>query len=203
MKWKFFARWIPLLAIALVGTLLYQQWQQIQAQRPDYDNPNAPSQPSSPNPSVPLSEHWQVVDVHDGDTITVRDGTREEKIRFCGIDAPELQQPGGEASREHLRSLIASAGNQVIVIPIERDRYGRQVAEVLVSAPTRAQPEMEKFLNYEQVVSGNAYLYARYVDHCPNGTAFAQGEVEARRQQRGVWANPAAIKPWDYRKAKR
>ncbi|MDV2997641.1 MAG: hypothetical protein N4J56_007346 [Chroococcidiopsis sp. SAG 2025] len=36
-------------------------------------------------------ESWQVVRVSDGDTITVTQGDRKEKIRFCGVDANESQ----------------------------------------------------------------------------------------------------------------
>ncbi len=41
--------------------------------------------------------------VYDGDTLRVTDGTQEIKIRLCGIDAPEKDQPMGVESRDHLR----------------------------------------------------------------------------------------------------
>lgn len=50
-----------------------------------------------------------VLDVHDGDTMTVApmgDVRTPLKIRLYGIDAPELEQKGGPQSREHLRSLV-------------------------------------------------------------------------------------------------
>ena len=44
-----------------------------------------------------------VVGVHDGDTITVLDASEtQHKIRFAGIDAPELKQAFGTRSRQNL-----------------------------------------------------------------------------------------------------
>ena len=42
--------------------------------------------------------------IYDGDTLRVVRGNEELKIRFCGIDAPELKQPLGVESRDYLRS---------------------------------------------------------------------------------------------------
>jgi endonuclease YncB( thermonuclease family) len=137
--------WLPIVAIALLGGLAFHQWQVSQT-TPDYNDP------SSVLPKVAAkvgqSEIGEVVKVSDGDTITVRVNGREDRIRFCGIDAPEVGHEGrpgqllGEESRERLRSLISAAGNQVIISPAEREpcgicgaaRYGRLVAEVFVSA---------------------------------------------------------------------
>jgi len=154
-----------------------------------------------------------VANVSDGDTITVRADDKEDKIRFCGIDAPEVGrgdkpgQPFGEESRERLRSLISAAGNQVIVYPAERDLYGRLVAEVFVSAGKGT--EEEKFLNYELVRAGLAYHYAKYSDpcgigfaaRCPNGKDFlVQAEQEAQAKRLGVWSG-SYQKPWEFRRS--
>ena len=45
----------------------------------------------------------RIVGVHDGDSITLLDAdNRQHKIRLDGIDAPELGQPFGRASKQHL-----------------------------------------------------------------------------------------------------
>jgi hypothetical protein len=62
----------------------------------------------------------------DGDTF-VSGGAR---YRLSGVDAPELDQPGGLEARERLQALLR-LGN-VTVIAHARDIYGRIVAEVLV-----------------------------------------------------------------------
>ena len=51
----------------------------------------------------------RIVGVHDGDTITLLDAdNRQHKIRLDGIDAPELGQPFGRASKQHLAELLAN-----------------------------------------------------------------------------------------------
>jgi endonuclease YncB( thermonuclease family) len=190
VKTKQLINWLPIVAIAALGFFSLRQWQ-----------------PAAMLNGRPQSAAYQVVKVSDGDTITVRADGKEDKIRFCGIDAPEVRhgdqpgQPFGEESREKLRSLISAAGNQVIVYPAERDRYGRLVAEVFVSAGKGT--EEENLLNYEMVRSGMAYHYAKYSDRCPNGKDFlVRAEQEAQAKRLGVWSG-SYQKPWEFRKAQR
>ncbi len=142
-----------------------------------------------------------MINVHDGDTLTVQQGWQKVKVRLCGIDAPELAQSLGVESRNQLRQFIASAGNQVILYGNDIDRYGRRVAEVFVPDPTPQQPEQEKVLNDEMVRVGMAYHYAKYSDRCPNGrSGLVKAEAEAQSKRLGVWSVANAVKPWDYRK---
>lgn len=71
-----------------------------------------------------------VVKVADGDTLTVDLNGKETKIRLCGVDAPEQQQALGKESKAFLQKL--TLGKEVAVTEIEKDRYGRTVAEVFV-----------------------------------------------------------------------
>ncbi|MDZ7968909.1 MAG: thermonuclease family protein [Nostoc sp. DedSLP03] len=154
--------------------------------------------------AMPLSEQWTVVSVADGDTITVGRRGETKKIRFCGIDSPEVKhgkapgQPFGDEAREKLRSLVALAKNQVMIVPIETDRYGRTVAEVMASVSGEWGLEMS--FQEEMLKSGNAYLYRQYAKNCPNVTAFEQAEKIAIASKAGVWSQPGLEKPWDYRK---
>ena len=83
------------------------------------------------------TEYYQVVkgSIYDGDTLRVARGGQELKIRLCGIDAPEKDQAGGIESRDHLRSLVAQGDGSIGVVPIEKDRYGRTVADLFVIRP--------------------------------------------------------------------
>ena len=92
--------------------------------------------------------------VYDGDTLRVLRNGEELKIRFCGIDAPERSQELGIASRDYLRSLINQTNSQVSITAIEKDRYGRTVAELFATDGT--------FINAEVVRAGLAYHYERY-----------------------------------------
>lgn len=148
--------------------------------------------------SGPTSEHYRLVEgsVYDGDTLRVTDGRSETKIRFCGIDAPEKDQAGGIESRDHLRSLIAQGDGSVIVVPIEEDRYGRTVAELFI--PVGGEEEIH--LNSQMVMDGHAYHYAQYSSSCPNKNNIVRAEAMAKEGDLGLWANPSAEKPWDWRR---
>jgi endonuclease YncB( thermonuclease family) len=148
--------------------------------------------------SGPMSEYYQIVEgsIYDGDTLRVTDGKSETKLRFCGVDAPEKDQAGGIESRDHLRSLIARGDGSVIVVPVETDRYGRTVAELFI--PVGGEEEIH--LNSQMVLDGHAYHYARYSSTCPNKDAIVRAEESAKAQFIGLWANPQAERPWDYRK---
>ena len=180
------ANLIPVGAIVLMLTVLsFQKWQTFQASTPDYNNPNKELQGLAPQPGS--SETWEVVNVVDGDTLTVRAEGKEDRIRLCGINAPGLGEPVGNVAREKLRSLVSAVGNQLIVVPSERDRNGLLLAEVFVSAGKGT--EEEKLLNYEMVQAGMARHYKEYSDRCPNGSEFlAEAEQEAKVKRLGVWS---------------
>ncbi|MEA5583429.1 PsbP-related protein [Nodularia harveyana UHCC-0300] len=109
-----------------------------------------------------------MTNVDDGDSLTIRKTTGQEmKISLCGINAPELDQPQGKQSRDALRSLIESYNNQVMVSPIGKERDGRTLAEVFITVPGG-----KKFLNEEQIYSGNAYLQKEDAGKCPNESAL-------------------------------
>ena len=153
----------------------------------------------SPLPEATLnSDQWVVVpdSVYDGDTLRVERGGEELKIRFCGIGAPEKEQPLGIEARDHLRSLIDQGDGSVELIPVETDRYERTVAELFVVRGDGS----EVHLNSQMVMDGYAYHYAQYSDSCPNQVAIEEAEAIAQASGVGVWANPASEKPWEWRK---
>ena len=171
--------------VVLIAVLSFQKWQTFQASTLDYNNPNQRPQGLAPSPG--RSERWEVVNVVDGDTLAVKTEGKDDLIRLCGIDAPQLGQPVGNDARAKLRSLVSVVGNQVIVVPSERDRNGLLLAEVFVSAGKET--EEEKLLNYELVRVGMARHYKQYSDRCPNGGEFlAEAEQVAKGKRLGVWA---------------
>jgi endonuclease YncB( thermonuclease family) len=199
---KLIKDWIPLGAIALVGWIW---WQGQQANsRPDYESNSPRTVPAAVTGHPPQSETWQVVpgSIYDGDTLRVKNGFGEIKVRFCGIDAPEKDQPLGIQARDYLRSLINKGDGSIIVVPIEQDRYGRTVAELFISprSGTGYQAGEEIHLNSQMVLAGYAYHYTRYSGNCPNRDAIVTAENIAKQKRAGVWADPNAIAPWEWRK---
>ena len=71
MHFKNWVNLLPVGAIAIIGIVIWHQNQK----------------PVPQNTSTTSLERWQVVNVHDGDTITVQRGSQREKIRFACIDA--------------------------------------------------------------------------------------------------------------------
>ena len=147
----------------------------------------------------PDSELYYLVEdsVYDGDTLRVQRNGEELKIRLCGIDAPEKDQAFGVESRDHLRSLIDQGDGTLLVLPVEQDRYARTVAEIFVPVVNE---EREIHLTTQMVMDGYAYHYESYSGGCPNGQLLAGVEEQARSRSAGVWTNPSATKPWDYRR---
>jgi endonuclease YncB( thermonuclease family) len=133
----------------------------------------------------------KVVHVSDGDTIVVLNARNEEvKIRLHGIDCPESKQAFGQAAKRQTLSLAAS--KDVTVIPMDTDRYGRTVGEVIL--PDGAS------LNKTLVATGYAWWYQKYA---PRDAELAALEAEARKQRRGLWADSNPIPPWEWRKLQR
>lgn len=128
--------------------------------------------------------------IYDGDTLRVVCGGEELKIRMCGIDAPETDQPGGIESRDYLRSLLPD-NQPVAVVRVETDRYGRTVAEVWNDELTDTDPN----INAAMVLAKQAWHYERYSGNCPNGGAIAAAEQIA--------GQPPGTPPWEWRKSDR
>ena len=139
--------------------------------------------------------------VSDRDTIAVDCDGEKLKLRLCGI-APEKSQPLGTESKALMSKLVEY--KQVSIRPIEKDKYGRTVAEVEVRGDRlNERGDFENlFVNVEMVRSGMAYHYKQFSSNCPNKVAIANAEDEAKSKKLGVWSGNYE-KPWDYRRAKK
>ena len=132
----------------------------------------------------------QELKIVDGDTIHL-DG---EKIRFTGIDTPELKQTCvkngnknfcGVTAREILIEKIAD--NKVECISEGKDQYKRTLAECFVN---------NESLSSYLVRSGYAFAYRRY------SKKFVPDEDYARINKIGMWSMKFDY-PWDYRRSKK
>ncbi|MBX9658865.1 MAG: thermonuclease family protein [Nitrospiraceae bacterium] len=130
-----------------------------------------------------------VVSILDGDTIDVLHNGRAERIRFNGIDCPEKGQAYGQKAK-HAASDLAF-GKEVTLHTHGRDKYGRTIAEVLLSDGTN--------VNHELVKDGWCWWYRKYA---PGDAVLAALESEAREAKRGLWADPQPVPPWEWRKKK-
>lgn len=140
-------------------------------------------------PTTALSWTGQVVNVSDGDTITVRrDNGPQVKVRFYGIDCPEKAQPYGQKARDLTASMVA--GRTVDIQEKDVDRYGRIVGLVSIDGAN---------LNESIVRNGFAWVYLQYCKEsfCAD---WSRLESAAKQQKKGMWADDAhIIPPWDWR----
>jgi endonuclease YncB( thermonuclease family) len=126
--------------------------------------------------------------VVDGDTIVLNG----EKIRFSGIDTPELKQTCIENNQEvgcgmsAKMLLVKKIGdNTPECISEGKDVYKRTLAECFVNGES-----LSSFL----VRSGYAFAYRKY------SKKFIKDEDFAKANKLGMWAMTFQY-PWDFRKA--
>ena len=132
--------------------------------------------------------------VYDGDTLRVYCDGVESKIRFSCIDAPEIKQDKGIASRDHLRMLLNQAGNQVKVNAVDTDRYGRTVADLYTN---------DGLIQLQQVKAGWVWANSKYKSDCADWEAIAAAEKDARVARQGIWNSSNPMPPWEWRKRNR
>ena len=125
--------------------------------------------------------------VVDGDTIHLNG----KKIRFTGIDTPELKQtclkegvinPCGVIAKEILIKKIND--NKVECISNGKDQYKRTLAECFVNGES---------LSSYLVRSGYGFAYRKY------SKKFILDEDYAKANKLGMWSMKFDY-PWDYRK---
>jgi micrococcal nuclease len=130
-----------------------------------------------------------VVRVVDGDTIHVRLGERLEKVRYIGVDTPELhhptrgQEPGGRTAAAVNGLLVSGRRVRLELDAQSRDRFGRLLAYVWVDAT---------MVNAELVRRG----VAQVMTVPPNvryQALFVRLQREAREAGRGLWRDPAPV----------
>ena len=131
----------------------------------------------------------KVTSVHDGDTFTgINQNNEQVKVRLDAVDAPELSQPYGQASKKALGDKIF--GKLVTVITKKHDRYGRTIGHVLID---------KRDVNLELLEVGAVWHYTAY----DRNKRLREAEVSARAAKEGLWKDPNPMAPWDWRKTER
>ena len=127
------------------------------------------------------------IKIIDGDTIHLNN----EKIRFTGIDTPELKQTCNKNSEiiycgiEARQLLIDKIGkDKVICVREGKDRYKRTLAECFVN---------DLSLSRYLVREGYAFAYRKY------SKKIISDEDFAKKNNMGMWSMNFEY-PWDWRK---
>ncbi len=138
-------------------------------------------------------ETFEVLQVIDGDTFVARNEFETFKFNILGIDAPELAQDYGNEAREFLREMIEgeivvpqSGGGTLksndkdlphFLAPIQLARDGSDVGERMVAA-------------------GLAWWYPM---HAADDRKLPLFELQARREENGIFSVPHPLAPWSFR----
>ena len=135
--------------------------------------------------NISFADNLKIV---DGDTIVLNG----EKIRFSGIDTPELKQTCMQGDQEVSCGMSAKlllvkkiGNNTPECISEGKDVYKRTLAECFVNGES-----LSSFL----VRSGYAFAYRKY------SKKFIKDEEFAKANKLGMWAMTFQY-PWDFRNA--
>lgn len=160
------------------------RWVESKAKEFTHDLPGLAQKPA---PTTTYDLSGKVIKVTDGDTITIRDSSRQKyKIRLHGIDTPESNQTYGRTATKAMSKLVA--GKQVQITVKDTDRYGRTVGIVYIDGTN---------VNLKMVCAGHAWWYQRYAKR---NTDLRDCERKAREDKLGLWGGPEPIPPWEYRR---
>lgn len=135
-----------------------------------------------PLPAFAFPAH--IARCRDGDTCTTDTGVR---VRLAEIDAPEIDQPYGTAACDVICDM--GCGRDVEIEP-RGTSYDCIVGLIRVGGVDTSEA---------MVRAGAAWDYVRY-DSDP---AMPGLQAEARSAGRGLWADPNAVPPWEWRHARR
>ncbi|MHB1187636.1 thermonuclease family protein [Thiobacillus sp.] len=132
-----------------------------------------------------------VIVVIDGDTVLFKPdhyGSASRafmKVRLAGIDAPESNQPHGDAATRTLKDIALKQRATLEIVAT--DVYGRKLGTLEVGALQ---------VNAELVKRGLAWASSRNA-----GAELRTLQREAKRERRGLWQSAAPTPPWAWRRA--
>ena len=148
--------------------------------------------PSAPAPSQVGDEDARrftglVVNVTGGDTMTVMREGVGRPVHLVGIDCPELKQPFGKQAKRYAAQL---ALKQEVTVREEGAETDGLTGSVTL-------PD-GRVLNQELVRAGLCWWARRY----QGDDTLPLLEAEAHAAQRGLWADPEPVPPWEWRRMK-
>lgn len=131
-----------------------------------------------------------VIVVIDGDTVLFKPDHDHPssraflKVRLADIDAPEADQPHGEAATRALRDMTLKQRATLEIVA--SDPYGRKLGRIAVAGVA---------LNAELVRRGHAWSSSRNA-----ADPLRSVQEEARAARRGLWAEATPTPPWVWRR---
>ncbi|HEX9736116.1 MAG TPA: thermonuclease family protein [Thermoanaerobaculia bacterium] len=124
-----------------------------------------------------------VMAVIDGDTFVARRGDRLYLMSLRDIEAPELEQPFGDAARQRLAELVD--GRRIVVRPASEES-----CVFTVHAETADRQDVSERL----LTEGFAWATASASEQ------WRRLEQSTRVQRAGLWQSSAPEPPWEFRR---
>jgi len=132
----------------------------------------------------------KVVGIKDGDTIVVLlDDKTQQTLRLAEVDCPESGQAFGKNAKQFTSNAVF--GKEITFEETDEDRWGRTIAKVYY--------DNNLYLSAEIIKAGYGWWYHWYSDDENLGKL----QEEAQKQKIGLWQDPHAIAPWEFRKKQR
>ena len=132
----------------------------------------------------------KVIEVNDGDEITIFNMNRPVRIRLIGMDAPEKNQAFGDVAKQHLTDLVY--GKVVFVEYSGIGQHSSLVGRVLLN---------ETDISAQMLRDGAAWFDNRWTLPDPQREMYSQSEQAARNEKRGLWQTDGAVAPWEFVKS--
>lgn len=131
----------------------------------------------------------KVIEVNDGDHLTVFNLNRAVKIRLMGVDAPEPGQPFADVAKQHLRDLVFD--KFVTVDYSGLGASGSIIGKVTVAGVDVCAQMIRDGACWFDVNNSNRLSEM-------DRQIYSQSEAAARSEKRGVWQSEKAIAPWEF-----
>jgi len=133
----------------------------------------------------------KVIEVNEGDIITVSNMNRPVKVRLLGIDAPEMTQAFGAVAKQHLTDLVLDKMVMVQYAGYTKN-YALQ-ARVLLD---------DRDICAQMVRDGAAWFDPKSQVLTPeDGVIYSQSQQAAQSERRGLWQVENPVSPWDFVRA--
>lgn len=140
--------------------------------------------------SLAFAYSGKVVAVQEGDRLTMLHNGKRLNVQLYGIDAPELKQAYGNEARSFLDAFTKE--ESVEVEPIGTVKKGKLTGMVLLGSDN---------INELLLLKGQAWVDRSQctADIC---SKWIKMEEAAKATQKGLWIDPQAMPPWEFRAQK-
>lgn len=152
------------------------------------------------------AEIIDVVEVVDGDTLSIEQGDNMVYVGVLGVDAPEVGQPFYEDAKKFVSDIVQEGSYD---LKLEKNEQSQIVkCKIMYYAKNGAYRDLSASLLFE----GLAYYDIHNINESRNGgyklrskqdnDLYKDGEKYAKKNNLGVWSSDSRVFPWDYRKIK-